>query len=320
MRRLLCAIALAMLVPSSVYAQSYPTKPIRLIVPFAPGASSDATARTLAKDLSERLGQSIVVENNGGGGGVTGLQQLVRAEPDGHTLGIGAAGAVVIMPLMPNAPAQWDPAKDLLPVSRIVDVPLVIVAHPGTGPKSIADLIARAKASPEGLTYGSTGTNSGMHLAIEHLSFKTGAKLVHVSYRGSAPAVMDAVAGQVPFVAVDLTSALPLIKSGKVNGLAVISEKRMSFAPEVPSMGELGYPDVASAPFLGLFAPPGTPAPIVKTLEGHVREIVAKPDFRQQMANVALEPAFLDSAQFAKFLEDDRARWRVTLKSIGKAP
>lgn len=276
--------------------------------------------RALARDLTERVGQSIVVENNGGGGGVTGLQQLARAEPDGHTLGIGAAGAVVIIPLMPNAPAQWDPARDLLPVARIVDVPLVIVAHPGTGPKSIADLVSRAKASPEGLTYGSTGTNSGMHLAVEHLAFRTGAKLVHVSYRGSAPAVQDAVAGQVPFVAVDLTSALPLIRAGTVTGLAVIAQKRLSFAPDVPSMGELGFGDVASAPFLGLFAPAGTPSPIVTTLAGHVREIVAKPEFQKQMANVALEPAYLDSAQFAKFLDDDRARWRVTLKSIGKAP
>jgi len=132
--------------------------------------------------------------------------------------------------------------------------------------------------------------------------------------------VQDAVSGQVPFVAVDLTSALPLIKAGRVTGLAVIAAKRLSFAPEVPSMGELGFAEIASAPFLGLFAPVGTPAAIVKTLNDHIREIVAKPEFAQQMANVALEPSYLDGAGFAKFLAEDRARWSTTLKAIGKAP
>ena len=321
MQRFILALAIApsLWLPAVLpaHAQTFPSRAIKIIVPFAPGASSDATARALAQELGARLGQTVVVENNGGGGGVTGLQQMARSSPDGHTLGIGAAGATVITPLMPGAPEQWNPAKDLQPVARIVDVPLVIVANPASGPKSLADLVANAKAASDGMTYGSTGTNSGMHLAIEYLAFKTSAKLVHVPYRGSAPAVMDAVAGQIPFVAVDLTSALPLIEGGKVTGLAVITAKRVPFAPNIPSMGELGYTDFDSSPFLGLFAPMGTPPAIVKALSQHVREIVAKPEFQKQMHTVALVPAFLDDAGFAKFLDEDRARWRVMLKAIG---
>lgn len=317
MPRLLLALLLcALTLPAA--AQTYPARAIRIIVPFAPGASSDATARALAHDLQAKLGQSVVVENMAGGGGVTGVQSMGRSAPDGHTLAIGAAGGMVITALMPGAPPNWDPGKDVLPVARLVDVPMVMVAHPTSGPKTLADAIAQAKASPDGLTYGSTGTNSGMHLSVEFLSFATGAKLVHVPYRGSAPAVTDAVAGQVPFVAVDLTSALPLIEAGKVTGLAMISAKRVAFAPSVPSLGELGYKGFESSPFLGLFAPVGTPAAIVATLDAHVREIVASEDFRKRMHTVALEPSYLDPAAFAKFLDDDRARWRDVLKAIGK--
>jgi tripartite-type tricarboxylate transporter receptor subunit TctC len=315
-RLLLACLAALFALPAA--AQTYPSRAVKIIVPFAPGASSDASARALAHALEPRLGQSVVVENNGGGGGVTGLQQMARSAPDGHTLAIGAPGAVVIVPLMPGAPAQWDPARDLLPVARLVDVPIVIVANPETGPKSLADAIAKAKSSPDGLTFGSTGTNSLMHLAVEFLSFKTGAKLVHVPYRGSAPAVTDAVAGQIPFVAVDLTSARPLIEAKKVTALAVIGPRRIAFAPQIPSLDELGYKDFQTAGFLGMFAPVGTPAPIVATLNRHVREIVASEDFKKRMHAVALEPAFLDAAGFARFLEDDRTRWRGVLKAIGK--
>ncbi len=317
MPRLILA-CLAWLLTLPALAQNFPSRPIKIIVPFAPGASADATARGLGQELGARLGQSVVVENMGGGGGVTGVQAMTRAEPDGHTLAIGAAGGIVIIPLLPSAPANWDPAKDVQPVARLVDVPLVIVANPGSGLKTLADAIAKAKASPDGLTYGSTGTNSGMHLAVEYLSYKTKARLVHVPYRGSAPAIMDAVAGQVPLVAVDLTSALPQIKAGKVTGLAMISGKRIAFAPEVPSLGELGYPGYEAQAFLGLFAPKGTPAAVLERINTHVRAIVTGPQFGKLMQTVALVPNFLDAPGFGKFLDEDRARWRQALQAIGK--
>lgn len=306
------------LLASPALAQTFPSKSITIIVPFAPGASADATARGLANEMTQRIGVSVVVANNGGGGGVTGLKQMAGAAPDGHTLAIGAAGAVVIIPLMPGAP-QFDPAREMTPVARLVDVPLVIVAHPDKGPKTLADAIATAKAQPDGLTYGSTGTNSGMHLAVEFLSFKSGARLVHVPYRGSAPAVTDAVAGQVPFVAVDLTSALPLVQAGKLTALAIIGQKRVPFAPDVPTMAEQGFKGFDTTAFLGLFAPAGTPAPIVTTLSGHVREIIAKPEMQKLLRNVSLVPSYLNSAAFTAFLTNDRAHWSAMLKSMGKS-
>ena len=315
-RAILFCLAWLFALPAA--AQNYPSRSIKIIVPFAPGASSDATARALAHDLQGRLGQTVVVENMGGGGGVTGVQSMARSAADGYTLAIGAAGGMVITALMPGSPPNWAPEKDVLPVARLVDVPMVIVAHPTVGPKSLADAIEKAKASPDGLTYGSTGANSGMHLSVEFLSYVTKAKLVHVPYRGSAPAVTDAVAGQVPFVAVDLTSALPLLEGGKVTGLAVITAKRVPFAPTVPSLGELGYKGFESSPFLGLFAPVGTPGAIVETLNKHVKEIVQSEDFKKRMHTVALEPSYLDAAGFAKFLDEDRVRWREVLKAIGK--
>jgi tripartite-type tricarboxylate transporter receptor subunit TctC len=300
-----------------VVAQTYPSRNITIIAPFAAGASSDATARAVAHELGPRLGVTVVVENRGGGGGVIGLQAMARAQPDGHTLAIGAAGAVVIIPMLPNPP-KFNPAKEIVPVARLVNVPLVMVGHPTAGPASLADAITKAKSSPSGLTYGSTGTNSGMHLAVEFLAFKTGARLVHVPYRGSAPAVNDAVAGQVPFVAVDLTSAAPLVRAGKLKGLAIITPQRASALPELPTMSELGYAGFETAPFLGMFAPAGTPEAVRTKLASLLRDIVAKPEVQKLMRTFALEPAFLDSAGFSKFLDEDRARWQTMLKSIGK--
>lgn len=317
MPRLILACIICLLTLPAL-AQTFPSRSIKIIVPFAPGASSDATARALAQELGPRLGQSVVVENMPGAGGITGLQAMVRAAPDGHTLAIGAAGSVVITPLMPGAPATWDPVRDLQPVARLVDVPLVLVAHPTSGPKTLAEAITRAKSSPDGLTYGSTGTNSGMHLAVEYLSFIAKAKLVHVPYRGSAPAVMDAVAGQVPFVAVDLTAARPQIDGGKVTALALIADKRTALAPSVPSLGELGYPGYESQAFLGMFAPMGTPPAVVAALNKQLAGIVATPEFKKLMSNSALEVSYLDAGAFARFLEADRATWRTKLKSIGK--
>ncbi|MGE4167476.1 MAG: Bug family tripartite tricarboxylate transporter substrate binding protein [Xanthobacteraceae bacterium] len=317
MLRFAVASALWLIGAWPVVAQTYPSRSITIIVSFAAGASSDATARAIANELGPRLGVNVIVENRGGGGGVIGLQAMSRAQPDGHTLGIGAAGAVVVIPMLPNPP-KFDPAKDIVPVARLVNVPLVMVAHPTVGPTSLSDIIAKAKATPAGLTYGSTGTNSGMHLAVEFLAFKTGAKLVHVPYRGSAPAVNDAVAGQVPFVAVDLTVAAPLVRAGKLRGLAIITPQRASALPELPTMSELGYPGFETAPFLGMFAPAGTPEAVRTKLGSILRDIIAKAEVQKLLRTFALEPAFLDSAGFSKFLDEDRARWRGMLKSIGK--
>ena len=297
-------------------AQAFPTKSITIVVPFAPGGSADATARTLANELGGRTGVSVVIENKGGGGGVIGLQSMARSEPDGHTVAIGAAGAVSIVPILPGAP-PFDPVREMAPVAKLVDVPNVIVAHPGTGPRTLADAIVRAKATPAGLTFGSTGAKSSQHLSVEFIGKTAGAKLVHVPYRGSGPAVTDAVAGQIPMAAVDLTSAHALIRDGKLTALALTAEKRTDLAPDIPSLTDAGFPGFKAAPWLGLFAPANTPPAVIRTLSGHMAQILAKPEVREQIRRVSLDPSYLDEAAFKAFLAADAQAWRDIIKTIG---
>lgn len=304
------------LIASAASAQNFPSRTMTIIVPFAPGASADGTARLLANGLASKLSGTVVVENRPGGGGVTGLQAMAKSPADGHTLAIGAAGAISIGPNLPGAVA-FDPAKELTPVARLVDVPIVIVTNSEKGPKTLAELVSRAKSEPAGLSYGSTGAKSSQHLAVEFLRHATSAKLVHVAYRGSAPAVTDALGGQIAFASVDLTSAHELVKSGKLRALAVTAAKRVSVAPDIPTLAEAGFPGFVAAPYLGLFAPAGTPAPVLKILSGHVAAILAEPAMQTQTRNLSLQPAFLDETAFAAFLAADMASWRDVLKKIG---
>lgn len=298
-----------------LFAQTFPTKSIQIVVPFAAGGSADAIARTLGNELSGRLGQSVVIENKGGAGGVLGLQQVAKSAPDGHTLGIGAAGSVTIGPQFPDAP-PFDALRELVPVARLVDVPLVIVANPSAGLKSVTDMIARAKSLPEGLTYGSTGPRSGQHLAVEFIRHASGAKLVHVPYRGSAPAAADVLGGQIPVASIDLTSVQALIQAGKLTPLAVTMPRRTGLAPEIPTLIESGIKFSSSA-WLGLFAPAGTPDAVVSTISGHAREILSKPEMRKQVNTHALDPAYEDAATFKAALAAEFASWKDIVKVLG---
>src|SRR5262249_37555339 len=278
------------------------TKPLQIIVPFAPGASADGIARLIGNDLGVRLGRSIVIENKAGGGGTLGLTLLAKAPPDGDTLSIGATGALVINPNLPGG-ATFDPLRELTPVAKLIEIPIVVVANPDAGPKTIPELIARAKASPNGLSYGSTGVNSGQHLVMEFLKRATGANLTHVPYRGSAPAVTDVLGGQIPVAAGDLTSALPPIRAGKPIALGVPSAKRTSLAPEIPTIAEAGVPGFERAPgFIGLLAPAGTPLAVVHSLSHEIGAILSTPDAQAKVRLLAAEVAYLEADAFAKFL------------------
>jgi tripartite-type tricarboxylate transporter receptor subunit TctC len=216
-------------------------KPIQIIVPFAPGASADGAARIVANDLGPRLGRQVVVENKAGAGGVLGLQQVAKSIPDGDTLGVGATGALLLNPNLPSNPGP-DLLRELAPVAKLIDVAIVLVANPATGPKTIREMIERSKTTPGGLAYGSTGTNTSQHLSVELLKQATGANLVHVPYRGSAPAVVDLLAGQIPLASVDLTSAYPHIQSGRLIALGLADSKRFPVTPEIPTIAEGGVP------------------------------------------------------------------------------
>jgi tripartite-type tricarboxylate transporter receptor subunit TctC len=314
MRRqlLLFVAALALAAPAAAQTGQ---RPIQIIVPFAPGASSDGIARLIGNDLARRLGSPVVIESRPGAGGSTGLELLAKANPDGDTLAIGAPGALVIAPNLPGATFQ--PLRALAPVARLIDIPIVVVANPDSGPKTITEMLARAKASPKGLSYGTTGVNSGQHLAMELLKKVTGANLVHVPYRGSTPAVTDVLGGQIPVASVDLTSALPYIRVGRLIALGVPSATRTSLAPEIPTIAEAGVPGYASSPgFLGLFAPAGTPAPAIARLSRAVGAYVATPDAREKVRTLAAEVDYQDSAAFAAFLAAESERWKALLAGL----
>ena len=304
-----------LLLPGSALAQPS-QKSIRVIVPFAPGASADGIARAVSIDLGKRLGKTVVVENMAGAGGSAGLLALSKSPADGDTLGVGATGALLINPNLPGSNAP-DLLRDLSPVAKLIEVGIVVVANPKTGPKSILELIERAKASPQGLSYGSTGVNTGQHLSMEMLKAATGANLVHIPYRGSAPAVVDLIAGQIPLAAVDITSAYPHIVAGRLIALGMAEAQRSRAAPEIPTIGESGVAGYGRAGgFIGLFAPRGTPDAVVKRISGEVRDILATPAVQASVKILTTSTAYEDDVTFAKFLATESARWKKTLQSL----
>jgi tripartite-type tricarboxylate transporter receptor subunit TctC len=311
------ALALtALLLPASLVAQTT-QKTIQIIVPFAPGASADGIARIIGSELGQRLERQVVIENKAGAGGSLGLVIVAKALPDGNTLAIGAPGALVINPHLPNA-TLIDPLRDLAPIAKLVEIPIVLVSNLDVGPKSIPELIARSKMSSNGLSYASTGVNSAQHLDMELLKQATGANLVHVPYRGSAPAMTDVLGGQVPLASVDLTSAYPYIQAGRVIALGLADNKRTPLAPQIPTIAESGVPGFGRAPgFIGLFAPAGTPAAVIKKYSNEIREILATPEVQAKIRLLSMQVAFLDDIAFAKFLASESAKWKLALQSIG---
>ena len=304
-----------LLLPGSAFAQTS-QKTIRIIVPFAPGASADGIARAISIDLGKRMGKTVVVENMTGAGGSQGLVTLTKSPPDGDTLGVGATGALLINPHITGSNAP-DLLRELIPVAKLIEVGIVVVANPKTGPTSITDMLARAKASPQGLSYGSTGVNTGQHLSMEMLKAATGANLVHIPYRGSAPAIVDLVAGQIPVASVDITSAYPHIVGGRAIALGMAEAKRSRAAPEIPTIGESGVLGFGRAGgFIGLFAPVGTPAALVKRISDEVRQILASPGIAANLKALTVSAAYEDDTAFAQFLAAETARWKQTLQSL----
>ena len=303
------------LLPAPGFAQPS-QKPIRIIVPFAPGASADGIARAIATGLGERMGKTVVVENSVGAGGSLGLMTVAKAPPDGDTLGVGATGALLINPHLPNSTAP-DLRRELAPVAKLIEVGIIVVAHPSVGPKSIKDLIAQSKARPEGLSYGSTGVYTGQHITMELLKKATGANLTHIPYRGSAPAVVDLIAGQIPVAAVDITSAYPHIAAGRLRALGMAEVKRSAAAPEIPTIAEEGVPGFGRAGgFIGLFAPAGTPPAVVKKISAEVANILKTPAVQTNVRTLTVTVAYEDDVIFANFLAAESARWKIVLKDL----
>jgi tripartite-type tricarboxylate transporter receptor subunit TctC len=291
-------------------------KPIQIIVPFAPGGSADGIGRIIAPELSASLGRQVYIENKPGAGGSLGLTILAKAPPDGDTIAIAATGALVINPHVPGS-TGFDPVKELAAVAKLIDIPLVLVANPKTGPKTIKELIELSQAKPAGLSYGSTGVNSSQHLAVELLKKMTGANLTHIPYRGSGPATLAAVAGDVPMTSTDLSAAHENVKAGNLIALGVTSAKRRSTTMDIPTIAESGVPGYDGPPsFIGVVAPLGTPPAVIRKLSSAIAEIVARPDVQVKIAGLSVEPGYSDEASFGAYVAAESAKWKEVIKSL----
>jgi tripartite-type tricarboxylate transporter receptor subunit TctC len=310
---LLCAAAF---LPPAAVAQTYPAKPIKLIVPFPAGGPADLFARVLGNGMSADLGQQVVIENRAGVGGLTGVDALAKSAPDGYTIGVNGAAALSAIPFMvAKMPFDWQ--KDLALLTLVVRVPEVLVVHPSVAANSLQELVAFARANPRKINYGSAGTGSITHLAVELLKTEAGIDLVHVPYRGAAPAVNDLIGGHVQMVVLDTPVLLPHIRAGAVRALAVTSATRSAALPEVPTTGEAGLKKVISDNWYGLSAPAGVPADILERLHKSATATLRSAELKKQFDSQDAVPAPMTPGEFATFVKTEQAKWGPIVQATG---
>jgi tripartite-type tricarboxylate transporter receptor subunit TctC len=317
MRNWLAALTcIALLFPGAASAQSYPTRPVHLIVGFPAGGPADIFGRTFAQALSAGLAQPVVVENKSGVGGVLGIDMVAKAPPDGYTLGFNNQGSVAMAPYALSK-MPFNPNKDLALITTVVRVPEVVVVNPSLPVNNLAELIAYAKAHPGKINFGSAGAGGITHLACELLKVEAKIDVVHVPYKGAAPAVADLLGGQVQMGIFDVPVVLPHIRSGKFRALAVTSAKRAPPLAEVPTTAEVGYPKVISDNWYGLVAPAGTPSAVLKRIHEAAIAALRSPALLEQFAKVSGIPAPSTPEEYATFLGEEQARWSAIIKAIG---
>ncbi len=295
---------------------AFADKPLRLIVPFPAGGAGDTMARGLALRLSTELGQQVIIENRGGAGGSTAAEAAARATPDGYTLFFGTMGTHAINPAL-YAKMRYDPVRDFTPVALTHINPRVLVLGPSMKARSVAEVIAAAKASPGGLTYGSAGSGSSSHLAGALFESMAGVKLLHVPYKGSAPLLTDLLAGRVDMTFDSWTVYEEHIKIGKVHAVAVTSRTRMGVAPQIPTLAESGLAGYDIANWLGVFAPANTDPEIVRTLNAAIGRALAAPDLRRQLISQGIEPTFSTPEAFATLVRTEIPKWADIVKRSG---
>jgi tripartite-type tricarboxylate transporter receptor subunit TctC len=294
-------------------AQPYPAKPIRFIVSFPPGGSSDLIARAIAPRMSDKLGQPVVVENRAGAGGMIGVEAIAKAPPDGYVIGLAAAGALSSnIHLYPSMPYQ--PEKDLAPISMLAMIPFFLVAHP-LQPETLKGVIDAAKAKPGALSYGHGGQGSTMHLAGELLNMMASVRIQAVPYKGSGPVSADVLGGQVPLGVVDVPSAIANVRAGKLRALAVTSKRRIVAAPEVPTFEEAGLPGYEAIGWFGAVAPAGTPSEVIKRLNSEIREALSAADVRERALAAGAESFPTTPQEFAAMIRDETKKWGEVVKA-----
>jgi tripartite-type tricarboxylate transporter receptor subunit TctC len=310
-------IAAALAWPQPVAAQAaWPTKPVRLVVTFPPGGSSDIVARVLAPLLAERLGQPVVVENRPGAGATIGAAAVANAAPDGYTLMMSNTAPISISPFMLEKPT-YDPVASFSHIFYVGSVPNVFVVHPSVPAKTMPELQAWLKAQKDPVPYGSGGVGSIGHIVGEIFAGSTGTRLDHVGYKGSAPMHNDLIGGTIRVAVDSLPQNIPFFRSGQLRGLAVTSRERMPMAPELPTVVELGMPKLVAENFLGISAPAGVPPAVVETLHRAMTEVMKRPDVKTKLDDLAIAPRPMSPAEFTAFVRQQVADWGPAVKASG---
>lgn len=302
---------IAAALPFRAWASDWPKRPVKLIVPFAPGGNTDGIARLIGQHLGAKLGESFVVENRLGAGGMIAASALARAAPDGYTMMMAALPQIAILPALEKA--DYDPVKDFTPISNVASNPFCLVSNPDFEPKTLQDFVAYVKARPGKLAYASGGTGSVSHLTMVLFLQRAGLDMVHVPYKGGAPAISDVMGNQVPVYFGNLSEALPQAGRG-LRALAVSGVKRAGKLPDVPTVAESGYPDFRSETWNGLIAPAGTPAAIVDVVAAEVKNAVRESAILQRFDNYGVDPIGSTPAEFARTIAADIALWGEAIK------
>jgi tripartite-type tricarboxylate transporter receptor subunit TctC len=312
--RMLAAILFAA-AAGSAFAQGYPERPVKFVVPLTPGGSPDVMARAIAQRLQEVWGQPIVVENRPGGGSNIGAEAVARSAPDGYTWLLAPHNVMVVNPYLIKT--AWDPLKDLAPVTVVAKVPFVLVVHPSVPARSVQELIALAKASPGSLNYGSSGTGQPQHLAGELLNSLAGIKMVHVPYKGAVPAVTDLLAGRIQVWIGSVNTLLPHVKAGTLRVLGAVPAKRYASFPDIPTIAESGVPGYNMDVWLAVMVPSGVPAPIIARIQAEIAKALAMPEIRDRLAQQGIEAVTSTPQELAALIREDYARYGKLIRETG---
>jgi tripartite-type tricarboxylate transporter receptor subunit TctC len=310
---LLCTLAAAI---APALAQDYPSRPIRLVVPQAPGSASDNVARIVATGLTQQIGQQVVVDNRPGGGFAIGMGLAARAAPDGYTLGYAPIGAVAISPNMFRKP-PYSPLKDFQPVALIATNQMLLAASPKHPFRTVREVIDFAKQNPGKLLNASSASGSPGHVGCELFKLMAGVKIVHVPYKGGAPAILDLMAGQVHLMMESLNSITPHVKAGRVRGLGVTAKVRSPALPDIPTIAESGVPGYEATTWSGIVAPAGLPKPILATINAEINRTLVSPTVRERLAALGAEPAPRSPEQFAELMRTEHAKWGDVVRRAG---
>ncbi len=313
---IIASVALAAIGPSQALAQAYPTKPVRLVVPFPPGGSTDIVARIVAQKLGERIGQPMLVENRGGAGGTIGTDAVAKAAPDGYVLGFASTSTHAVAPAV-YAKLPYDPIKDFAPISLVAVTPYLLVVNPKVPVNSLKEFVAYVKPRPGKFNYASAGTGSTTHLAMEMLKSAAGLFILHIPYNGNGPAGTAVIAGDVEFLFGSLPAVLPHAKSGRVRALAVGTPKRSPSLPDVPTVAESGFPGFDASLWLAVMAPAGTPAPVIDRLNKEIVAVVRSPDAADALNKAGAEPITSTPAELANMVKVGIQKYAAAVKRAG---